>query len=405
MAKSTAEEPMASEPFLERTTVFVIVGVLLVALALSMGKLFQTNDVGHYQVKQAAFTGNMSVKNEAGIYLQMFGKITDYPITGLIEFSADGQGKGDPFKATFRGNSTADISGIMKFQLSPDSKDQLLLNERYGSASTVQETLVRQALAEAIKQTGPLFSPEEAFVLKRSEFTKISREMLRRGIFKTYTEEVDFRMEDGTKRTETVTKISLDKSGNPIVDKPSTLLDYNIQVIDFTIRDFKFDETTTDLIDTKKKAEQEKVVARANAEKAKQDTITAFEQGKATVAKAEAEQNVIKVKSVVEAQKNFEVAKFQKLQAEQEAKSKILQGEAEAAVSRLKVSAGLSPLEKAEIEMKTRIGVAEQIAKMKWPDHLIIAGGGKDGQFDPVHAIGLNNLYDLSEKQSKKVGQ
>jgi regulator of protease activity HflC (stomatin/prohibitin superfamily) len=405
--KATPQEEVMSavEPMLERSTVLVIALVALVALGFSTISIFQNNDVGHYQVKQAAFTGNMTVRNDPGIYLQMFGKITDYPLTGLIEFSADGQGDGDPFKATFRGNSTADISGIMKYQLSQNAKDQLLLNERYGSAHTVQDTLVRQALAEAIKQTGPLFSPEEAFVLKRSEFTKIALDMLKKGIFKTYTEDVEFKMEDGTKRIETVTKIVTDKSGLPIVEKPSTLLDYNITVIDFTIRDFNFDEKTTELINTKKQTEQEKVVSRSNAERAKQDAITALEQGKAKVASAEAEQNVIKVKSVVEAQKNYEVAKFQRLQAEQEAQAKIVQGRAESEVSRLKVAAGLSPLERANIEKDTRIGVAAEIAKVKFPDSMVIVGGGNGpgaGKVDPFSAVGLESFYNLSERMAKQ---
>ncbi len=387
---------------MERSSLLVLGGVLLVVLAASSSALFETNDLGHYQVKQAALSGKASVRNEPGVYAQMFGKITDYNITGLVEFSADGQGDGAPLTATFRGNSTAELSGIMKYQLSRADKDQLSLHERYGSNHAVHQTLVKQALAEAIKQTGPLFTPEEAFVTRRADFTKTILEMVHKGVLATYTEEVTIK-DDGNNRVETVTKLKMDKDGNHIVDKASSLLQYNIQVIDFAIRDLKFDELTSDLIAAKKKTEQEKVVARANSEKAKQDAITAVEQGKAKVATAEAEKNVEKIRAVTDAKKEAEVAGFLRQKAEQEARAKTVQGEAEAAVSRLKVAAGLSPAERAEFEMKTRIGVAAELAKTKFPENLIIAGGndGKGGAVDPWTAVGLNNAYDLSRKMAQ----
>jgi regulator of protease activity HflC (stomatin/prohibitin superfamily) len=376
---------------------------LVIAIALCFG-LFEDNPNSHYKVKQSIM-GQVSFHNESGPFWQGFGHITDYPKTGLISFAADKLGGGGSFPglpATFRGNSRADISGILKYQLSADPKNQMSLYTRYGSAEAVKETLVKQALAEALIQTGPLFSPEEAFVTRRSEFTATTLAMLRKGIFKTYTEDIEIKTDGGEERTETITKIERGADGIPVISKPSALLQYGIDVIDFNIRDFAFDDLTDKLIDAKKEAEQQKVVARANAEKAKQDAITAAEQGKALVAKAKAEEDVKKIKSVVEAQKNFEVSEFQKKQAEQEAKAKILQGEAEAHVARLKVSAGLSPLERATIDKETAIGVAKELAGVQFPESLIVVGGGSNGggRVNPFDAVGLESFYDLTKKMS-----
>jgi hypothetical protein len=151
----------------------------------------------------------------------------------------------------------------------------------------------------------------------------------------------------------------------------------------------------------KKEAEQKKIVARADAEKAKQDALTAIEQGKATVAKAQAEENEKKIRQVVKAQADFESAQFQRKQAEEVAKAKRVEGEAEAAVARLKVSAGLTPLERAEINMKTQIGVAAELAKMQWPSSMVINnGGGKGGSANPIEAIGMQSLYNLSKQMA-----
>ncbi len=397
MAKETMGLPEKA-PFWSEINLVVaaVVGLfVIIACALAM---FETNDLSHFHVKQAAMSGKGTVINEPGVYVQGFGKVTEYQRTGLVNFSHDDK---SAIMATFRGNSTAEISGIIKYEIPRDVEKQMQLHVRYGSDRAVTETLVKQALAEAIKQTSPLFSPEEAFIQKREQFTAICREMLVEGIFHTYTDEVETKMDGGEKRVETVTKIVVDKLGKPTISKPSTLKDYNIQIIDFVIREFEFDELTDKLIAAKKQAEQEKVVARANAEKAKQDAITAFEQGKAKVATAEAEENVKKIRAVVEAKQKFEVAEYQKKQAGEEAKAKILQGEAEAQVARQKVAAGLTPLERAQIEASTRVGVAAELAKTKFPDTLIIAGGdGKGGEVNPWTAVGLNSAYDLAQKMA-----
>jgi hypothetical protein len=150
----------------------------------------------------------------------------------------------------------------------------------------------------------------------------------------------------------------------------------------------------------KKEAEQKKIVARADAEKAKQDALTAIEQGKAVVAKAQAEENEKKIRQVVKAQADFEAAQFQKKQAQEVAQAKVLEGEAEARVARLKVSAGLTPLERAEIDMKTKIGIAEALAKANFPSVLINggSGNGKGGNLSPIDALGYESMYNLTKR-------
>ena len=57
--------------------VFIIAIMLIVTGLLSFG-MFETNENGFFQVKQAALTGKMSVQFEPGIYLQNFGTIFTY---------------------------------------------------------------------------------------------------------------------------------------------------------------------------------------------------------------------------------------------------------------------------------------------------------------------------------------
>ena len=55
-------------------------------------------------------------------------------------------------------------------------------------------------------------------------------------------------------------------------------------ILQFVVNDFGYDSKINDLISKKKEAEQLKVVSTANAERAKQDALTAEAQGKARIA-------------------------------------------------------------------------------------------------------------------------
>jgi hypothetical protein len=192
-----------------------------------------------------------------------------------------------------------------------------------------------------------------------------------------------------------------DKNGVPVVNKPSPLLRYKIEVINFTIKHFDYDEKTQGIIAKKKEAEQAKVVSRANAEKAKQDAITAFENGKASVAIAEAAALVEMKTAVINAKRETAVAEQGKLKAQEEAAGRLARERAQAEANRLKVSAGLTPQERAEFAMKTKIGVAAELAKIKMPSTMVI-GGDKSGGANPFDAIGLESYIRINERFSQQ---
>ena len=71
-------------------------------------------------------------------------------------------------------------------------------------------------------------------------------------------------------------------------------------------------------------------------------------------------------------------------------------------VARLKVSAGLSPLEEAPIAKETRIGVAAELAKVQVPK-IVIGGAGNGAQSaNPMDSIGINMLMEVMGKLEAK---
>lgn len=380
---------------------YSVIGVIaIIALSFS-GKIFESVDSREYHVKQAAVSGTMSVHGDPGWYFQNFGGITKYPRTINFYFSQeelDGDGnEADALLCTFMGNSTAKISGVIRVLLPENPTQRLQLHRDYGSVESVKMDLLRNSIASALKQTGPLFRPEEAFTTRRPEFTRLVNDILSKGIFETETI-VDTLSEGGNTIKLTRSILKLDTAGHPIISNRSNLEKYGITVAQIDIKDFDFDPETKKLIEQKKIAEQMIVAAKAAAEKAKQDAITTEEDGKARVAKAEADALVEKKTAVVNAEREAEVAAQLKIKAIEEGAAVLARGKAEAEANKLKVAAGLTPLERATIEKETRIGVAAELAKVQFPANMVIAGGGSGGGVNPFEAVGLESFYNLSKK-------
>ena len=390
---------------------------VLVAFIFLWSNITGRVDAKDYHVKQTAISGTMVVIDEPGFYWKMFGTIEEYTRAQMFYFSKDQLDGGDGIEAqalnaTFMGNSTADVSGICKYRL-PSGKDKRLdAHITYGSNDAIQMELIRNAIAGALKQTGPMFRPEEAFITRRAEFTDLVRKQLEDGLYATETKIVQRKEIEGVdKKTgeetykiirEAVTKMKLSKDGQPIIERPSVLAENGIVITDFVIKDFDFDEVTDANIRKKKEAEQIQVVAKANAEKAKQDAITAKMEGEARIAKAKADEEVIKIQEVTRAEKERDVARLNAEKAKEVALKIKREGEAKAYSAKKLVEAGLTPLKKAQIEKETRIGVARELSKWKGPSIVVSGSGGKGGQSGLGEAMQLKYLMDIDDKFNSK---
>ena len=365
--------------------------IAVVVLVWLSGSLFETNKFGNYQIKQAAMTGTISVRNEPGFYWQGGGSIVTYPVSEDVNFETEN------LKVRFNDGSVASVVGTVKFKLPTDPEKQKELHRDYGNYDNVEKNLIVRNVSEALSNTASYMVAEDSYASGRAVFSDLAMQQLKDGIFKTSTKTVEVIDTDGTKFKKKEIRVVYDENGNPVIQKPSLLKHYGIEILQFVVNDFEYDEKIKDLIARKKDAEQNKVVAMANAEKAKQDAITAEEQGKARVAEARANAEVEKITAVVEAQKKAEVAELEAKQAKFEAQKIAEKGKAEAEVARQKVAAGLTPLEKATLEKETAIGVAQQLANVKFPDTMVISGGS-DGKANPWDAVGLNQMMEITAK-------
>ena len=419
-----------------------ILAVVTVGALILLG-VFATKLVGYKQstellVKQSPF-GTLSCVDGQGLYFKGFASIYKYDLAKSFYFNSstekvDGHGwegdedDEDDISVTLSRNANADISGYLMYELPTDCDKLIELHKNQRSDKGIKHNLVRNAVLSAVRKTAPLFTAEEAKVTKIAEFRRLAEDQLVEGEYLTTIEVLKEKAGEDevdstgkvVKKAEVqeyrVTKLKLDKDGHRIITKKSPITQYGIVVKQLEIQNVKLDPKAQQQLDIVKEREMQRVANATAAETAKQKAITAKAEGDARIAEAKATQEVQKMTEVTMAEKEKavailnaerekEVARLNALKAIEDAKRIKAEGEAEAAANRAKVAAGLSPQERAEWEYKTKVGVAEALAKSSHPlvpEIMMTGGEGKNGASNAMDAVGLNMLMDLTTKLSNK---
>lgn len=394
------------------------IGAAAIAIVgLSIGAtLFERVDAGEYKVVQTV-GGKLEVLDSPGwVYTGLVSKMDDYKEAGVYYFSSNKRDGGSgsesaPISVIFSDGARGTINGNYQFKLPADAATRVRLHRLYGRRyEAIVQNLIRKSVREAVLSSATYFKGEEAYSYGRSEFVKLINEQLEEGILETVRKKVVVKDAEGHKFVESKVSVAEDKNGNHIVSKKSKLKEFNVMNIGLTIEGVELDKKTMQYIEKKKNAEFMKIQKQAEAEQSKQDAITAAEKGKAEVARAKAQANVAKQKAVTQAEQKKEVAELKAQQelnvaelgrkkAEAEAKAMLVKKEAEAKANKLLVKAGLTPKEKAMIDMQTKIGVAAELSKVNVP-HIVVTGSGSKGGTSPMDAIGIKMLMDIDKKMS-----
>jgi len=387
--------------------VFAIAFVILAILFLVMARgLFQTNNAGYFQVKQAAITGTMTVRFDAGTYGQWFADISEYKNVATCGIGAhQGEGSADiaAVPVIFNDGSKADISALIRVKLPTTIEGAINLKKEYAQG---YEHFIRSGIVpivqNAIKLGANLRSAQDAYTTL-ALFQQAVEDQLKNGIYVTKSDKVERTTTTGDVEEHRVTVLVYDTVTGQPLRTPNRLQELGCEVLECVIDVPAFDSKVDEMIAARKDEAMKTELAKQSAIRAKQDALTAEEQGKANVATAKYKQEVVKVEAVTIAQKEFEVAELNAKKAEEEKKALISKGEGEAERNRLKVKAGLTPQEEVEWNYKTSVGVAAELAKVNVPSIVVSGGSGSGGgSVSPMDAIGVNMLLDIMSKLDKK---
>ena len=391
---------------LTKQKVTAIIGGFLALLCLCfIGRIGEDVKNEQIVVNQYPFTGNMVYWTEPGFQWQWFGRTTTYYKTQQFWFGGkdlEGDSHGTPIKVIFNDASVGYIYGSLRVELPTDIEHLQRIQTAYNGMERLMNDLVAQNVVKVIYASGPLMSAFESYAEKKNDMVAYITDQLTNGIYKTtVSEQIVVDALTGEEKKVKVASLVDDENaaGGYKRSEKSPFTSYGVKIDQVSISEITYDEKVNKQIEAQQQANMSIQTKRAEAAAAVQDAIKAEAEGKAAAAKAKWEQEKVKATEVTKAEQNREVARLAAEKAEFDKKRIIAEGEAEAAANRAKVAAGLTPQEKAEWEYKTKVGVAEAIAKINLPK--VVMSGDKSGGNVAMDAMGLKMILDTADKLSK----
>lgn len=445
-----SENELSVEFKLALYAVIALVGIIF------MFMMFGVNSAGQRTVIQYP-TGGISVKFEPGVFFQFFGKTEEY--NDVISYNFDKTGeteaitvpgipdvnnpdaKVDPvtfhedkggISVRYQDGGRGKIFGIARFNLPNDESTMIALHKAFRSMDGVTTKLIEPIAEESLNLTAGLLTSEEAYAEKRGSFIEYSRDQLQNGKYKTVikqiteTEEVpviDTSSNDDTpvqknrveqrKVTKDIPVIAYDSDGMTPLRLGSDLKLYGITISGYQVTDWDFEPKTLLQIAAKRSAVMAIITSKAEADRAKQDAVTAEQTGLANVMRARYTEEVEKTKAIVNAEKqkeiqviaakqNVEVAEQgkleaiqKKLEAEEYRQEQEKRGQGDAAYKKAVIQADGALEQKLKAWITVNEMYAEALGKQKQVPDISLGGTGANGG-------ATQNLIELLTAQKAK---
>lgn len=389
-----------------KTKIFAIfIAVLAVITVACIGKIGEDVKNETIVVNQFPLTGTMEYWTTPGFKMQWFGKTTTYYKTSQLWFGSDnedGDQMGNPIPVIFNDASDGFIYGSLRVKLPTETIYLERIQTDYNGMDRLMQDLVRPTVTKVIYASGPLMSAFESYAEKKNDLIEYITDQLNNGVYKTTVRQEEI-IDPVSGETKTVKIASLIEDPNAPGgfkrSESSPFQYYGLEIGQVAVSKIDYSQKVRDQIAQQQEANMLIATSRSKTIAAQQEAIRAEEEGKMSATRAKWEQEKIKAVEVTKAEQEFEVARLAALKANEEAKKIKAEGEAEAYRQRKLVEAGLSPKERAEFEMKTKIGIAEAFAKTQWPSVVMMGGNGQSA--NPMDVIALERMVELTNKISK----
>jgi len=389
---------------------FSIKKITLIALSILMlivcisysGKMFEEVDAGEIVVIQHPLSGELDVYTTPGTYSQYLGKATHYKRRSQIWFSKIITGSDtidQSIKIRFNDGGHANIAGSVSMELPLDIKSIIALHTNFGSQEAIEHDLVTTIIQKAVFMSGPLMSSKESYAEKRNALISYIEDQSSNGVYKTIQK--DEKTIDALTKAEkivTIVEIETNSKGLFLRVEKSPIQRYAVRLSNLSINGVDYDKNVEKQIKDQQGLTMQVQTSIANAKKSEQDALTAEQKGKADAATARWTQEVIKAKLVTEAEQKKAVAELEAKTAIFNAQTTRTDADAEAYKAARLVSAGLSPWDKADFEMKTKIGIAEAFSKMVLPSTYFNGGGSGQNKESMLESIISAKLLGLDKK-------
>ncbi|MFZ6012024.1 MAG: SPFH domain-containing protein [Bacteroidota bacterium] len=403
--------------FQDSKKVVVLLG-LGVFLTLS-NSLFFYSRFGH-QYYLVYPTGGWSTVFSSGVKFRWFATIQEWQKEIDIKVVGDGESTEGiegiiTDKVTFQINNTRElksetIPGIgitfidrvgaavqvsVRMKMPEDPETFRALAESFRNPQNLINNTLIPTIKEQISNTGYMFAAQDYISGAATDFRQAVDDQLKYGGYSTerkeFNDTIYSAIQDGGPRTikeiNTRYKIirKIDKDGK-LIRIPHEITKNSIAVTQVIVDEVYAEPAFKQRLEAQRDISAQKRIEMEKIETARAEQQRIIAEGERDKAKERVDQEKEQVKQLIaiETQLKQETTKKQLAEialqtARLEAEQNLVRERSQAEANRLKVAAGLTPQERAQIQKEMAIGVAEKLAELKLPQ-VYIEGGGKDGK-------------------------
>ncbi len=386
---------------------WIILGLVIIGLLITV------SITGELRIRQSAVKGEMSARIKPGWYWQGLGHINKYrqvATIGIGEETGETLANIGKVAVVFNDGSKGKISALVRIKLPLTQKQLLIIRKEYpgGYEEFILAGLL-PTIKNAIKLSANLRTAQEAYTTL-ALFQQDVEDQLTNGMFRTKSVTKIITNAAGDREKIKRTEVVKD-SNNMAIRIPSTLQVLGCIVAECVISPPEFDPSVEKAIADRKDEAMKTELSKQTAIRAKQETITIKEQGKANVARAQYKEETIKARQIVKAEQAKEVAELkakQKLEvaildakaAVQEKQANILRGQGEAARKKAVIMADGALSQKLEAYKVVNKYWADAYSKRNVPQWTM--GGTQGGLGSDQSTLNMQNMIGLM--LAKEVG-
>ncbi len=378
--------------------VLLIIGVLLMLVQ----SLFFFADRG-FNYLLVSPTGNMSAVMEQGIKWRGFAKIDKWQkyidvkvVSDKTESDVDElEGVMQPIPVRFIDQVTAKGHVSLRFRLPEDTPSFIQLAVKYRTMSNLVNNTIIPTVREQLINTGYMFAAQNYISGEAQSFRQTFEEQLKEGTYAVNKLEVKdtlFSEIDMVNTQRSIKEIQTRYIVEKILDHgipkriPHELSENNIIVSQVIVDKIDLEATFKQRLEAQRdesakrqleqqmietaKAEQQRIVAQGERDKAEERVTQEKEQVKALIS--------IETKLKQE-ETNKKLAAIALETERLLATKKKVKADAEAYEISRKVSAGITPEVKLQMELDRDVKVAAEVAKLKFPETMIMGGNSSGG--------------------------
>lgn len=318
-------------------------------------------------------------------------------IADKVTFQIGGQKETIPgIGITFIDRVGAAVQISVRMKMPEDPETFRALAESFRNPSNLINNTLIPTIKEQVSNTGYMFAAQDYISGAATDFRQAIDDQLKYGGFSTerreYNDTIYASIQIAGPRTikEINTRYRIirktDKDGK-LIRIPHEITKNNITVTQVIVDEVYPEPAFKQRLEAQRDISAQKRIEMEKIETAKAEQQRILAEGERDKAKERMDQEKEQVKQLIaiETQLKQETTKKQLAEialqtARLESEQNLVRERAQAEANRLKVAAGLTPQERAQIQKETAIGVAEKLADLKFPQVYIEGGGGKDGK-------------------------